>query len=86
MDHSIRPCFCCNVEYMELEGALETDERKAVLEEFERRKRARQIQVSTDDEQVKLQLRHLGHPICLFGEGPGDRRHRLRDILSRYDH
>ncbi|XP_067825631.1 U4/U6 small nuclear ribonucleoprotein Prp4 isoform X1 [Heptranchias perlo] len=58
-------------------------ERQAeVLAEFERRKRARQINVSTDDAEVKACLRALGEPITLFGEGPAERRERLRNILS----
>nr|XP_054502423.1 U4/U6 small nuclear ribonucleoprotein Prp4 isoform X2 [Agelaius phoeniceus] len=58
-------------------------ERQAeVLAEFERRKRARQINVSTDDCEVKACLRALGEPITLFGEGPAERRERLRNILS----
>ncbi|CAG0885840.1 unnamed protein product [Cyprideis torosa] len=61
----------------------ESGSKQAVLEEFERRKRARQIQVSTDDVVVRQSLRDLDEPICLFGEGPGDRRNRLRDLLSR---
>ncbi|KAL0280002.1 UNVERIFIED_CONTAM: hypothetical protein PYX00_001432 [Menopon gallinae] len=69
-------------EYMDLEDEMSKD-RAALLEEFERRKRARQIHVSTDDEQVKKNLRQLGEPICLFGEGPADRRSRLRDLLSK---
>ena len=55
---------------------------KEVLEEMERKKRARLIQVSTDDSEVKKDLRHLGEPICLFGEGPAERRNRLRELLS----
>lgn len=52
-------------------------ERQAeVLAEFERRKRARQINVSTDDSEVKACLRALGEPITLFGEGPAERRER----------
>ncbi|XP_066255733.1 U4/U6 small nuclear ribonucleoprotein Prp4 [Euwallacea similis] len=69
-------------EYLELEEAMSRD-KQALLEEFERRKKARSINVSTDDGEVKRNLRQLGEPICLFGEGPADRRSRLRDILSR---
>ncbi|XP_019643680.1 PREDICTED: U4/U6 small nuclear ribonucleoprotein Prp4-like [Branchiostoma belcheri] len=61
----------------------QSERQKEVLEEFERRKRARQIHVSTDDSEVKAQLRQLGEPICLFGEGPADRRERLRQILAK---
>lgn len=68
-------------EYMELEEDMSKD-RQALLEEFERRKKARQINVSTDDSEVKKNLRHLGEPVCLFGEGPADRRNRLRELLA----
>ncbi|KAJ8656388.1 hypothetical protein O0I10_007956 [Lichtheimia ornata] len=53
-----------------------------VLQEFERRKRAREIAVPTDDKRVRQRLRELGEPQCLFGEGPDDRRTRLRYHLS----
>lgn len=69
---------------MELEDAMSRD-KQALLEEFERRRKARSINVSTDDAEVKRNLRQLSEPICLFGEGPADRRSRLRDILSRSD-
>jgi len=36
-----------------------------------------------NDEEVKEDLRQLGEPICLFGEGPADRRSRLREILGK---
>lgn len=71
------------LEYFDLEEEMSKD-KQALLEEFERRKKARQINVSTDDEEVKKNLRQLGEPICLFGEGPAERRSRLRDWLSRY--
>nr|XP_033770864.1 U4/U6 small nuclear ribonucleoprotein Prp4 [Geotrypetes seraphini] len=68
-------------ESFELEERV--SERQAeVLAEFERRKRARQINVSTDDAEVKACLRALGEPITLFGEGPAERRERLRNVLS----
>jgi U4/U6 small nuclear ribonucleoprotein PRP4 len=31
-----------------------------------------------------MRLRELGHPICLFGEDPGDRRERLRNKIAEY--
>lgn len=55
----------------------------ALLEEFEKRRKARQINVSTDDVEVKKNLRHLNEPICLFGEGPAERRRRLKELLSK---
>jgi len=70
-------------EYFDLEDAISKD-KQALLEEFERKKKARHVQVSTDDDEVKKNLRKLGHPICLYGEGPAERRNRLREMLSRY--
>jgi len=70
-------------EFFDLEDAISKD-KQALLEEFERKKKARQVQVSTDDDEVKKNLRKLGHAICLFGEGPAERRNRLRELLSRY--
>ncbi|CAH0403980.1 unnamed protein product [Chilo suppressalis] len=68
-------------EYMDLEDEMSKD-KKALLEEFERRRKARQLNVSTDDDEVRRSLRQLGEPVCLFGEGPAERRVRLRDLLS----
>jgi len=59
------------------------EEKEAHLKEFEKRRKARQVNVSTDDSEVKRTLRQLDQPICLFGEGPAERRMRLRDLLSR---
>lgn len=66
-----------------MEDAISKD-KQALLNEFERKKKARQVQVSTDDDEVKRNLRKLDQAICLFGEGPAERRTRLRDLLSRY--
>ena len=41
---------------------------QAILDELERKKRARSMAVPTDDGKVKLRLRELGEPITLFGE------------------
>ncbi|EED16100.1 pre-mRNA splicing factor, putative [Talaromyces stipitatus ATCC 10500] len=54
----------------------------ALLSQFERKRRAAAIVVPTDDTRVRLRLRELGEPITLFGEGPGDRRDRLRELLT----
>lgn len=63
---------------------LGPEEKQAYLKEFEKRKKARQVNVSTDDTEVKRGLRQFDEPICLFGEGPAERRMRLRDLLLRY--
>jgi len=73
-----------STEYMPLEAktsVLDTANNE-VLAEFERRKRIRMMNVSTDDAQIKKDLRQLGHPICLFGEGPAERRNRLKELLA----
>ncbi|XP_055344030.1 U4/U6 small nuclear ribonucleoprotein Prp4-like [Paramacrobiotus metropolitanus] len=68
-------------EYFDLEQVPDTA-RDEALAEFERRKRARQINVPTDDIEIQIQLRAIGEPICLFGEDKQDRRERLRKLLS----
>ncbi|TAQ85302.1 hypothetical protein B7494_g6364 [Chlorociboria aeruginascens] len=54
----------------------------AILSQFSRKRRAAGIAVPTDDKRVRSRLRELGEPITLFGEGPGDRRDRLRELLT----
>lgn len=54
----------------------------AILSQFGRKRRAAQLAVPTDDGRVRARLRELGQPITLFGEGPGDRRDRLRELLA----
>lgn len=43
-------------------------ENQALIDELERKKRARSMAVPTDDGKVKARLRELGEPITLFGE------------------
>ena len=43
-------------------------ENKAILDELERKKKARSLAVPTDDNKVKARLREIGEPITLFGE------------------
>ncbi|KAI8805824.1 WD40-repeat-containing domain protein [Cladochytrium replicatum] len=57
-------------------------EQQAILAELERKKLARSIAVPTDDKRVRERLRELGEPQTCFGEGPAERRDRLRFILS----
>ncbi|CAG8489645.1 3655_t:CDS:10 [Paraglomus occultum] len=75
-----------NTEY-ELPESLRKvrDDHQAILDEFERKKRARTLAVPTDDGRVRARLKELGEPQCLFGEGPGDRRDRLRYLLSKME-
>lgn len=47
-------------------GSLQGNQQ--VLAEFDRRKRAREIAVPTDDGRVRQRLRELEEPQCLFGE------------------
>lgn len=52
-------------------------ENKVILDELERKKKARSMAVPTDDNRVKARLREIGEPITLFGE-------RVRNLRSMY--
>ncbi|GAA54394.1 U4/U6 small nuclear ribonucleoprotein PRP4 [Clonorchis sinensis] len=67
-------------ERLPLETQPSAAEQEAVRQ-MDLRKKARQLQVSTEDSEVKAYLRQLGEPICLFGEDGADRRERLRMLL-----
>ena len=59
-------------------------DRQAELKEtIEKRKRARELAVPTNDNAVKLKLREYDAPICIFGELAPERRERLRDVMMR---
>lgn len=70
---------------LEMNTDATAERQQELMAEFEKRKAKRSINVSTDDGMVKARLRELGHPICLFGEGPAQRRDRLRDLLSVFE-
>ncbi|KAL3313642.1 U4/U6 small nuclear ribonucleoprotein Prp4 [Cichlidogyrus casuarinus] len=55
---------------------------EAAMRAMELRKKARTIQVSTEDVEIKAYLRQLNEPICIFGEDPANRRDRLRLLLA----
>ncbi|KAL3896298.1 MAG: hypothetical protein SGCHY_004167, partial [Lobulomycetales sp.] len=59
-----------------------TDEQLAVLSNYEEKQKLKDIVVPTDDGQVRKQLQVRAEPQCLFGEGPAERRDRLRALLS----
>ena len=63
-------------------AGIAPEKASAILNQFSRRKRAAAIAVPTDDGRVRARLREMGEPITLFGEGPGDRRDRLRELLT----
>ncbi|EIW68618.1 hypothetical protein TREMEDRAFT_69097 [Tremella mesenterica DSM 1558] len=72
----------------ELGGSDDERERAqnaALVEQLERKKRLRRMAVPTDDKKVKERLRAFGEPITLFGEGPGDRRDRLKLIQEQIE-
>jgi U4/U6 small nuclear ribonucleoprotein PRP4 len=54
----------------------------AINQLFDRKRRAAAIAVPTDDGRVRKRLRDIGEPMTLFGEGLGDRRDRLRELLT----
>lgn len=61
----------------------QTEKASHVLAQLERKRFAQTIAVPTDDKKVRATLRQLGEPITLFGEGPAERRDRLRELLTQ---
>jgi len=50
------------------DGQYARIENKLILDELERKKKARSLAVPTDDNKVKARLREIGEPITIFGE------------------
>lgn len=63
-------------------AGIAPEKASAILNQFQRKRRAAAIAVPTDDGRVRARLREMGEPITCFGEGPGDRRDRLRELLT----
>lgn len=63
-------------------AGIPAEKASAILSQFERKRRAAAMAVPTDDNRVRMRLRELGEPITLFGEGPAERRDRLRELLT----
>merc|ERR1719230_1264905 len=53
-----------------------------MMRAFEHKASQRQLAVPTSDAQVKAKLREFGEPVSIFGEGPYERRDRLRTIMA----
>lgn len=81
-DLSPREAVDRNYELPSAAAGIAPERASAILSQFDRKRRAAQIAVPTDDGRVRSRLRELGEPITLFGEGPGDRRDRLRELLT----
>jgi len=64
------------------EPGIPSSRASAILSQFERKRRAAAMVVPTDDTRVRARLRELSEPMTLFGEGPSDRRDRLRELLT----
>jgi len=62
-------------------GTVVDEYQQEMWEEFEKRKKARHIAVPTEDIKVKAMFREMEQPVCLFGEGPYERRERLKTLL-----
>ncbi|KAI9819472.1 MAG: hypothetical protein M1827_006920 [Pycnora praestabilis] len=65
------------------QAGVAPEKASAIMSQFSRRRRAAAIAVPTDDGRVRSRLREMGEPVTLFGEGPGDRRDRLRELLTK---
>ena len=51
---------------------------------YDIQKKAKNLPIPTNDKEVKMRLREMEQPICLFGEDAGDRRERLRNTITKY--
>lgn len=73
------------MEVLDLSAESKAEQLKhaTLMQAFEAQKRARTIVVPTSVEDVKAKLREIGHPITLFGEGPFDRRERLKHLIAQ---
>jgi U4/U6 small nuclear ribonucleoprotein PRP4 len=63
-------------------AGVPSEKASAILNQFNRKRLAATIAVPTDDGRVRTKLREMGEPATLFGEGPGDRRDRLRELMT----
>lgn len=67
---------------MEVDSGGGTEKASAIIGQFNRKRLAATMTVPTDDGRVRTRLREMGEPMTLFGEGPADRRDRLRELMT----
>ncbi|CEM08608.1 unnamed protein product [Vitrella brassicaformis CCMP3155] len=72
---------------MELSEAAQESiaKHQRTMQAFSQQQRAKAIAAPTQDMDVRKMLRQLGEPITLFGEGPGERRQRLKELLAKME-
>lgn len=78
---NVLPAVDRNYEMPASADGVAPEKASAILSQFDRKRRLAQLAVPTDDAKVRARLRELGHPITLFGEGPAERRDRLKVII-----
>lgn len=61
------------------------DRKEQLVQQLLMKRRASALAVPTNDSAVRQRLRHLDHPITLFGEREMERRDRLRAIMAKLD-
>ncbi|KFH40478.1 putative WD repeat-containing protein-like protein [Hapsidospora chrysogenum ATCC 11550] len=62
--------------------AAGSEKASTILDQFNRKRLAATIAVPTDDGRVRAKLREMGEPVTLFGDGPAERRDRLRELMT----
>jgi len=66
-------------------GLARREEHESKIQRLEHDRLQKSVIVPTADEEVRLFLRALKEPVTLFGEGKGERRARLKSLLTGLD-
>lgn len=62
-------------------SSIDPSRASALEDQFSRKRGIAAVVVPTDDLRVRERHRELGQPVTLFGEGPAERRDRLREYI-----
>lgn len=74
-----------NFAHVSAETIADQSRHAALLRTLEAKRRKLSVVVPTDDNEVRVRLRAMGHPVRLFGEREMQRRDRLREILAKQE-